>query len=123
MRTLKVIDDEMSIKAFKAEYGAMKKAALRFAEEYFSDDDSIKSIKLKNPFWTYCPEEERHWEQGKPSNEDLIEFGDVEVGFEIVIKRKPNAFRDYEDSDFNIYSYFDGATFKDQFGEFDLEIR
>ena len=88
---MRMIDDEMTVEGFRAEYGVMKKAALRFVKECFLDDDGIKSIKLGDAIWTYWNGEERVWEEGKPSNEDLIEYGDVEVGFEIVIKRKPNS--------------------------------
>lgn len=123
MRAVRLLDDEMTINAFRAEYGAMKKAALRFVKEYFADDDSIKSIKLGSVLWICSDEDEKAWQQGKPSNQDLIEFGDVEIGFEIVIKRKTNSPHDYDDADFIVYSYFDGATFKDEYGQFDLEIR
>ena len=122
MRTVRLLDDEMTIKAFRTEYGAMKKAALRFVKECFSDD-GIKSIKLGDAIWTYWNGEERLWEEGKPSNEDLIEYGDVEVGFEIAIKRKPNSLYDEDDEDLIVYSYFDGASFKDEYDQFDLEIR
>lgn len=123
---MRITDDEMTVRGFKAEYGAMKKEALRFVKEYFSDDDSVKSVKLGDVFWTCSDGDERLWEQGKPSNEDLIEWGDIEVGFEIIIKRKTNVIMgfavEHDDSDFNIYSFFNGVSFK-KLGQFDLEIR
>ena len=111
--------DNKTIEAFRREYATMKREALKFVKGYFSDDDSVRSVKLGSVIWTHCDGEERTWEEGKPSDEDLIEWGDLEVGFEIVIASSGSD--DVED--YTIYSYFDGATFKNDSGEFDLEIR
>ena len=111
--------DNETIEAFRLEWAPMKREALKFVKGYFSDDDSVRSVKLGAVIWTHSDEEERTWEEGKPSSEDLIEWGDLEVGFEIVITSSGSDVPE----DYTIYSYFDGATFKNDNGEFDLEIR
>jgi hypothetical protein len=84
--------NEETAAIFKKQWVAMKKAAVQYCKDYYLQDKNVLSVKVKLSGWMAWDEQEEdchsYWysEEGKPSREDLEEWGEMDILFSIELK-------------------------------------
>ena len=120
--------DDETLNFFKKQWVPMKKQALEFAKNYF-DDENILSVKLKLEGWIVKEDDESEPEfnQGKPSKEDLINWGEMDIMFTIILKMDDSEKWEPKniviEDGYSLYAFFYDDGFHKVDNKFYLEIR